>query len=168
MAIVRQSFSIPYNSPLVDRGGFLTEAWAAFFRSLYDRVYTLGSEQYAPIENNVSTPKDIEGLKVNARGVSSAFVFYLVQRITTGSGATALFESGILNLTYLADEEKWALEAISEESPDDAGITFSITDDGQVQYESSNVSGDPKLSRIFYRVFTVSGKSALYSSVGVR
>lgn len=168
MAIIRESIDVPYRDQVVSGSGLLTEVWSGFFRSLFDRVYPLGVERSFQLENDQDEAANIEGMKVNARGVSFAIVEYLVQRITEGESATQLIESGVFKLTYMPDDEEWSLDVIDDETPDDAGVTFSVTADGQVQYTSSEITGDPVLSRIFWRMRTIGGKSTIYSSVGVR
>lgn len=168
MATPTQSFDVPYRDNVVDRSGLLSTSWASFFRSLYDRVFPLGVERTSQLENNQSSAADIEGMKVNARSLSQAVVEYLVQRVTAGDDAVELIESGLFILSYRPTDEDWGLSVVSEEQPDDAGIEFTVTSSGQVQYTTSDIAGDASLSRIVWRMRTMAGKSAQYSSQGAR
>jgi hypothetical protein len=168
MAIVRDSFDVPYRDRLVERGGFLTNTWQGLFRTLFDRVYPLGSERQFTLENNQSTPAAITELKVNSRAVSQATIDYLIQRVTTGGSAVQLIESGVFVLTYNPTDSDWNIHVINEELPDDAGVDFTVDEDGQVKYTSTDITGTPSISRIIWRMRTLAGKSAQYSSAGVR
>jgi hypothetical protein len=168
MATTRESIDVPYREAVVDPSRLLSVVWTDFFRSLFDRVYSLGSEQSCPLVNNQASPADVVGLKVNSRAVSQATVEYLVQRVTTGGSAVELTESGIFILTFNPTGNSWNIHAVNEGSPDDAGITFSVTAAGQVRYTTTSVAGDPSLSRIVWRMRTLAGKSAQYSSQGAR
>lgn len=168
MATLPESFDVPYRNPLIERSGMLTTAWTNFFRSLFDRLLPLGAERSCQIANNQSGAADVVGLKVNARAVSQAVVDYLIQRVTTSTGATELVESGIFILAYRPTDEDWDLSIVSEETPDDAGVDFSVTADGQVQYTSSDITGTPSISRVLWRMRTLAGKSTQYSSQGTR
>lgn len=165
---VTDSFDVPYQDAVVDNKRFLTTTWTNFFRSLYERLSPLGIERSFPLVNNQAAPADIDGLKVNSRAVSFATFDYLVQRVTTGVGATELIESGTINLTYRPTDEDWDRSVVIGELPDDAGIEFTVTADGQVQYTTSNITGTASISRVIWRMRTMAGKSALYSSQGTR
>lgn len=168
MAVLKPSFDVPVNDKAVKPDGFFSDSWGWFFRSIFDRLYSLGIEGSFNLTNNQSSAADITGLKFNPRGVSQAVIEYCVQRVTTGSGAIEKIESGILIATYNPISEDWNLHAVNQNSPDDAGITFSIVSSGQVRYTTSNEAGDPLFSRIFWRARTLAGKSSLYSIPGAR
>lgn len=168
MAAPSRSFSVPYSDAVVSAKGVLTSVWAGFFRALYEAVLPLGFEYSSQIANNQSSAADIENMKVSERAVSYAHVEYLVQRVTTETGATELVESGQFELLYRPTDAEWVLHVLSEETPDDAGIDFSVTAVGQVQYTTSNISGTASISRIVWRMRTLAGKSAQYSSQGAR
>ena len=168
MAISSESFDLPVRERIADAGSIVSSVWASFFRSIYDRLYPLGIERTFTIVNNTAAPADITGLKVNARGVSQAFVEFLVQRVTTGGGAVELIESGSFNLTYNPTAEDWNITLTQINVPDNSGVDFTVTATGQVQYTSSNVAGTASISRMFWRMRTLAGKSSQYSSQGAR
>jgi len=166
VATLPQSFEVPYRDKVLDNEGLLTMPWEWFFRALWERLNPLGAERSFDLENNQGTAANIDGMKFKKNKVSQATIEYLVQRVTTGGSATELVESGILIATYNPTSEDWNLHAVDENNPEDAGITFSITSDGQVQYTSSNVTGDASISRIVWRARTMGAKISTYSTMG--
>lgn len=163
-----ESIDVPYRDPVTDQSSLLTTSWSNFFRSLFERIMPLGVERSFQLVNNQSAPADVVGLKVNARAVSQAIVEYLVQRVTTGSGATELIESGSFLLTYNPTTADWNFFAININNPDDSGVGFSVDPGGQVQYSSSSITGTASISRVLWRMRTLAGKSSQYSSQGTR
>jgi hypothetical protein len=87
------------------------------------------------IANNQSSVASVTGLTFDVGTVRSAVVTYSVYRSTTLSEKG---ECGILLLTYLSTANAWN---ISRYSNDDSGIVFTVTDAGQVQYTTDNMSG---------------------------
>ncbi len=168
MATPTESFDVPFRERVLDAIGLLSSPWTWFFKSVYERLYPLGIERSFALVNDQAAPADVIGLKVNARGVSQAFVEYLIQRVTTGGSAIELIETGLFTLSYRPTDESWDLEVIHEEQPDDSGVDFTVTADGQVQYTSTDATGDPSISRMFWRLRTLAGKSDQYSSQGAR
>lgn len=168
MAIIRRSFEVPYGEAPIGPVGLFSNAWQWFFREVQERLYALGQEMSFDIENNQGTGADVVGLKFNRRGVSQATIDYLIQRVTTGTGAIEKIQSGILIATYMPTSEEWELFEVGTPGPDDAGVTFSITASGQVQYTSTEETGDPLISKLYWRARTIAGKNALYSAAGAR
>lgn len=168
MAIVQRSFDIPYREPLTEQGGFISRAWEWFFRDLWERLFTLGFEQSFNLANNQSFAADIVGMRFDKSGVSAAWVDYLIQRVTTGNDAVELIQAGAFVASYNPASEDWDLTEIGTPGPDAAGVTLSITEDGQGQYQTSNITGAPFISRIVWRARTLAGKHSLYSQVGSR
>lgn len=92
------------------------------------------------INNNVSTPTNITGLVFNTATVRGATIEYSVYRISTAN-PSGNAETGIITLIYddsAAPGSRWQM-AIGNISGD-AGINFSITDAGQVQYTSTDIN----------------------------
>lgn len=150
------------------KGGFVTQPWGWFFNFVQKRLYALGVERSFDLVNNQSSAADVTGLRLDKRGVTCAVMEYLVQRITTGGSAVELTEFGMLAFVWNPTSASWTKVTIHEEDPDDAGVTFTITTTGQVQYTTTNASGDPSISKLFYMVRTMAGKNTQYSSVGAK
>lgn len=160
------NFIPPYRDLFLNSDGFLSRQWEWFVRTLWERLDPLGVERSFTIENNKSAHTDIAGLSFSSKSVSQAIIEFLVQRVTTGSGAVEYVESGILIATYNPTSDDWNLVSVSANTPDNSGVDFFITSSGQVQYTSSNINtGTPSISSLFYRVRTLAGKNHQYSAV---
>lgn len=100
-------------------------------------------EKTFTISNNVTSPTNIVGLSFNTGLVRAAVVNYSVYRTSTvGLSTTDLAESGEFTIVYqnlAAPGAKWNI--IQGPVVGSAGVSFSITDAGQFQYQSSNLSG---------------------------
>ena len=119
--------------------------------------------------NHTFTPRgDVTDLKFNFRGVSQATVDFLIQRVTTSTGATELIESGIFVVSYNPTSDDWSLTMIGTPGPDDSGVDFSIDSSGQVQYRSSSITGTASISRVIWKARTLAGKHSSYSTIGTR
>lgn len=117
----------PYGNPIADQNGMVTTAWQSVFRLLKNLLDPIGYEINFQLANNQIAPADITGLSVDAGQFSQAIVEFLIQRMTTGTGATELIESGHLILTYRPAEGGWQLNVAESGVPDSSGITFMIT-----------------------------------------
>jgi hypothetical protein len=164
----KRSFEAPYRDQLTDSNGIISYPWAAFIRGVFDRLYSLGAESFFTLINNQASAADITGMKFSARGVSVAFVDYLIQRVTTGAGAAELIAAGNCIFVYNPISLNWSKQQIGSEGPGTSGITLSITAAGQVQYTSTNVTGAASISKIFWRARTLAAKNKLYSSVAAK
>ena len=100
------------------------------------------------INNNVAVNESINGLLFNYTQITSSTVTYSVTRTTDTENIS---EYGVLYLNY--DEEanvgeKWTVTRVVFSG--NAGIVFSCTDDGQVQYKSSELVGVSHLGMIVF------------------
>ena len=88
------------------------------------------------IANGVST-QSVTGLVFNAAAVRSAKIDYAIYRVSDveTSGNT---ESGVLNIVY-DNVAGWLISHGSITG--DAGVTFTITPTGQIQYSSTTLAG---------------------------
>ncbi len=162
MAVINSlGFEVPYRDAVVEQGGLLSRVWQQFYTLLHLRLAPLGIEQSCPIANNVGSVTDITGMKFNSTKQNHAVVEYLIQRVTTSTGATALYAAGSFHVVYKASAGTWHIVAIGTPGPDSSGITFSITASGQVQYLSSNITGTANISKITWRARTLAAKVAL-------
>lgn len=157
-----RSIDVPYQQPLIEKAsGVLTISWQNFFRSLFERVYSIGIESSFSLVNNQSVASNIEGLQFDYRKVNQAIIEYVIQRITGPTlSPTELIQTGCFAVVYKPVAGTWNIVSIGSTGPDAAGITFSITTGGQVQYTSSNMTGTANVSKITYRARTLSAKVA--------
>ena len=92
----------------------------------------------ANINDNVATPTDVAGMNFDPTLVRATNITYSIYRISTDqpSGNT---EDGTIFLNYdnnAVSGSKWTL---SQRTNGTAGVSFSITDLGQVQYISTQI-----------------------------
>ncbi len=99
------------------------------------------------IENDQDDPADVTDLVFDKDQFKAAIVDYLIQRITDEE---ELVEVGYMLAFYLSGSETWMLT--QGPTGGDAGVTFTITPAGQVQYVSTSISGNEIVSKLSYRV----------------
>lgn len=159
MAIVNTTtIEVPYSNEIIESDKKITVPWQQFFRKLYDLVSPMGFERSFQLENNVASAADVEGLQVNSQKINQVIIEYVIQRITTSTGATELIESGLKIAVYKPVAASWSLVTIGTPGPDGSGVTLSITAGGQVRYTSTNITGTPSVSKITYRARTLAAK----------
>ncbi len=168
MGTLKKSFKIPNQTPVIEKSNLFTNAWDLFFKEIYDRLYSLGAESVFDLANNQATPIEVTDLRFNKIGVSQATVDFLIQRVTTSTGATELIESGIFVVSYNPTSADWSLTMIGTPGPDDSGVDFSIDATGQVKYVSSSITGTASISRIAWRARVIAAKHSSYSLIGKR
>jgi hypothetical protein len=88
----------------------------------------------ANLNNNQTTFANVAGLQFNTAQVQAIEVKYLIIR-EYDAGATVVTESGTISGNY-----DGSTFFISTQHVGDAGITFDVTNTGQVQYQSSNLA----------------------------
>jgi hypothetical protein len=89
------------------------------------------------IANNQSSEANISNLIFDGSQVRGAIVQYTLYRRTDDIEYAQI---GQFNIVYKTDDMTWILGAESY-AGDNAGVTFSITNAGQIQYVSSNMAG---------------------------
>ena len=102
----------------------------------------------ASIANNQASPTNVVGLAFDTTSVRGALVEYAIYRVTTGGGATELAEMGSMYLAYKSTAASWELAVVGLTN---AGVTFSVTNTGQVQYTSTNITGSSYSGTIKFR-----------------
>jgi hypothetical protein len=91
------------------------------------------------INNNVVAFTDINRLFFDPGTVRAANVNYSIYRVSTATPSGTI-ESGTIYLTFdnaAAPGSKWLL---GQQKIGDAGIIFNITDTGQIQYKSTDIT----------------------------
>jgi hypothetical protein len=159
--------SVPFKDELIDENYNVTNSWMQFFSKVFELVFSLGQERSFLLGNNKVTPQDLVGLSFLSERVSFALVEYIVQRVTTGVGATQLIEAGTLRLVWKPTSSTWELTEMPSPGPDNAGIVFSVSADGQVKYTTTNITGSPSISKITYRARVLNAKNNQYSKQGL-
>lgn len=105
------------------------------------------------IANNQSSPSDVTALVFDGSEVRSFEVDYQIYRNTTGGGATELAERGKLLAVYSSVAASW--EMTQAPVVGSAGVTFTITTAGQIQYTSTNITGTPDTSAMKFQARTM-------------
>ncbi len=93
------------------------------------------------IGQHVVSPTDVLGLSFNTGLVRSATIWYSIYRVSA-SAPYGHSEGGTMNVTYdnsAPTNSKWSLAMGPING--NSGVTFTMTDAGQVQYQSANVAG---------------------------
>ena len=91
---------------------------------------------FSPINDNQSSASNITGLSFNTATASGFRVVYYVTRTSSNGTIT---EFGQLFGVFNSQSATWVLNKFG--SAGDAGITFSITAGGQIQYVTTNHGG---------------------------
>jgi len=109
------------------------------------------SETAFSIANNILVLTDISSLLFNNSTVRAVEITYSIYRVTN---LIELGEEGTINIIYKNTANTWYLDQRS--GGDDSGVLFSITNSGQMQYTSSNVSGTSYSGIMKFRAKTLS------------
>lgn len=159
------SLQVPFENEIVMSNGKVSQRWGFFFRMIQSLLNPLGRERFFDLKNNQSSTADIDDFQFDSTKAGSVYVDYLIQRITTSTGAVELMERGSMFINYRPTALTWDM-LIMTTGPDDAGITFSISATGQVGYQSTNELGTASVSRFIWRARTFSAKNYAYSEAG--
>jgi hypothetical protein len=151
VVIGSQEFELPEQGQNPDYGSELTD----FFVAVADALESVQGQDdilltTATISNNVSVFTSIPGFSFSTASVRSIECSYIVER-TTSSPAQKFVESGTIIGNY--DGANWL---ISSNFVGEAGVTFSISAAGQMQYRSTLVNGSNYIGTIRFKAKTVS------------
>jgi hypothetical protein len=105
------------------------------------------------VANNQSSPANVTGFLVDPTLYRSFLAEYSIYRKTTGAGATELAEKGIIQAVFSTVAGTW--EMTVGPAVGSAGVTFTITNAGQVKYTSTNITGTPATSKLTFKVSTM-------------
>lgn len=114
------------------------------------------SETSFTFQNNIGVFTDVSGLVFNTGQVRSATINYSIYRTSTGS-PSGHAEAGIITMVYdnsAAPGSKWIM--IVGNIAGDAGVTFSVTDLGQIQYKSTDIGALGYSGAMHFRAKTTS------------
>lgn len=159
-------FQVPYRDKMLEATGLLSRPWELFFRNIKDLLDPMGSEKNIDIVNNQATPLSIEGLSFSTNKANQGIVEYYIEIMTTGFLGVELIESGVFHVVRKAKSETWEIVSMPTPGPSTSGVSFSITTSGQIQYTSADSPGTPYVSRMSYRVRTLTAKNAVFTGIG--
>lgn len=109
------------------------------------------TETQFTIVNNQTSWANVTGLSFDYTLIRGARIHYTVNRYHTTPNSEVT-EFGEIQVAYNSLNTTWE---ISRNSAGDAGMEFQITDAGQVQYKSSNISGSVSRSAMRFRASTI-------------
>lgn len=139
LTIAGTTYEFPESGEDPNWGPNVTD-WA---RGVTDAINTILSPgdilttQFA-IDNNISVPTNINGLLFDSGTVRAANVTYAVYRISNAN-PSGHAETGVLKLIFddsAASGMKWKM---TQDIDGSSGVAFSIGDNGQFQYVSTNI-----------------------------
>jgi|GEM_PF-2279533 hypothetical protein len=108
--------------------------------------------------NNSSTNVDLNNLSFPSSDVRAATIYYTVYRKTDPSGppdAQEVSEAGTLEICFNASRpitEKWEMVRSFQ---GDAKISFDITDNGQIRFSTTALSGINHIGIVSYRAISI-------------
>lgn len=98
------------------------------------------------IANNVSSAANVTGLNFDPSVVRGAIVDYSIYR--SSSNPNELSETGTMYLAYKSTAATWELAQTYGGS---SGVTFTITNGGQVKYTSSEIGSGSYVGRMVFK-----------------
>lgn len=108
------------------------------------------------IQNNISSATDVAGLSFNTGQVRSAIIEYSIYRVSTAE-PSGHADSGTINIIYdnsAGVGVKWSM--VIGAVTGSGGVTFSITDNGQFQYTSTDIGSSGYSGVMKFRAKTLS------------
>jgi hypothetical protein len=148
MSIILTVNNVPFNIPVQGEQPPWGEDLTNYFTEVAKVLNSLKGandilETGATIQNNITTYSDIPDFKFNPSTVRS---FAVQGSITRTTGSTKVYES--FTLSGLRTDSTWILQ---QDGFGDAGVSFDITNAGQVQYKSTNITGTSYSGLIKFR-----------------
>lgn len=131
--------------------------WA---QAVTDVLNTLVSENdiletTATIQNNILVPIDINQLLFDPGSVRAANIDYAIYRSST-STTSGYSESGSIHITYDDNASVGAKWILNARMTGFSGVVFSILDNGQIQYTSSDIGSLGYSGKITFQAKTLS------------
>jgi len=119
----------------------------------------LGETQFT-VTNNQSSAADVTNLLFSGASVRSFLAEVQIYRNTTGGGATEISAKCWLEGTYKTVAGTWEMTVgnVTGDWIDDfgpGGLLFTITNAGQVQYKSHNMTGSAATSKLKFKYTTM-------------
>ena len=145
------TYSFPANRDSPGWGTEVTE-WAQAVSDALGSVVGTGDivQTAFGLNNNQSSPSNVTGLSFDSAQIRGAIVDYSIYRVTNGVGATELVEAGTLYASYKSTAAVWEMAQVGV-GAGTTGVTLSITNTGQVQYTSTNLSGGNYVGTMHFR-----------------
>jgi hypothetical protein len=139
LVVNQETYEYPVNRDPAGWGGEAT-GWAQAVTTVLGSLAGPNDilNTVANIANGQATPAVVPGLSFDTALVRGATVNYNVYRVTSAPSAQEVVEQGIMLLSYLPNANTWDMVILSSRQ---SGVTFSISNAGQVMYTSSTLTG---------------------------
>jgi len=105
-------------------------------RAINSAIGLGGTQLSQSVNNNEGTPQDVTGVLIDKVDFKAAKLEFDLHRQTDSSNTQ---EIGTVYLSHDTADDAWRISLTSV--LDDAGVTFSVTAAGQLQYVSTNIAG---------------------------
>lgn len=133
----------PYNYPVPGENpewGADATDWA---KAITDAISTLLGpgdilSSTFSIDNNIMSATNVNGLLFDPGTVRSANISYAIYRIST-SNTQGYAENGTIYIVYDDNASVGSKWQLSQRSGGNSGVAFSIDDNGQLQYTSTDI-----------------------------
>lgn len=138
--------------PVRSNGHRAFASWWNVIRTALINVFgtgALGTTSFT-VANNQGAAADVTGLAFTGAVSRSALVHYDIRR-KTDTAASEVRERGTLTLLYNAQDSVWDTDANQSYAGAGAGVTFSVTTAGQVQYTSSSIAGSNYVGQMKFK-----------------
>lgn len=90
------------------------------------------------VANNVASPSNVVGLFFDGATVRAANISYAINR-TSNTNPYGINETGTIYLNYDGAAPLGSKWTLSQQKHNDAGVTFSVNDSGQILYTSTDI-----------------------------
>lgn len=112
-------------------------------------IYVVDSDNNFTIANNQSVAANVTGLLFDGISTRSFILDYSIYR-QTDTASSALAQVGQLRGVYNTQSSTWFMS--DDFSGQNAGVTFSILNSGQIRYTSTNITGVNYLGTLKYNI----------------
>lgn len=145
VSVKNQTFTIPESGNR--QWGEETTGWISAISLAVSDLTVTGDIKLISVSvaNNQAATANVENLRFENSQTRHAIVEYGVYRITSGSEVS---QAGQLFLTYKSSAATWEIE---DHTVGDAGMVFTITTAGQIQYTSTNMAGTGYQGKMSFR-----------------
>lgn len=139
LTVASNTYNYPTEGDSPDWGTEATD-WAVAVTGVLNTLNGPGSllATTAIINNNQVSPMNVAGLVFDPTVVRGVIVEFSVYRVTTGSGAMEVVEVGTMYAGYKSNAATWEF---AQDGMGGSNVVFSITNLGQFQYTSDNMTG---------------------------
>lgn len=112
-------------------------------------IYVVDGDTSFTIANNQSSAANVTGLLIDGVSTRSFILDYSIYR-QTDTASSALAQVGQLRGVYNTQSASWLMS--DDFSGQNAGVTFTILNSGQIQYTSTNIAGANYVGSLKYAI----------------